>query len=138
MMSKTNLFYFQQTFATDKGFSKSSAAWLISFMSMPSVAARLVFGKLADHPKVNKLLMFQICLGIMALSTILCPFVSSEYAGFAVYMVVFGICEGCIVGTAPTLVAHIVGRHRISPALGLLFCSFAVPLMLGASFAGMC
>ena len=106
-------------------------------MSMPSVVARLIFGKLADHQRVNKLLMFQICLGIMALSTILCPFVSSAYVGFATYMVIFGICEGCIVGTAPTLVAHIVGRHRISPALGLLFFSFATPLMAGASFAGM-
>ena len=104
---------------------------------MPSVLARLMFGKLADNPKLNKLLMFQICLGIMALSTICCPFVSSEYAGLAVYMIIFGICEGCIVGTAPTLVAHIVGRQRISPALGFLFFWFAPPLMLGAMFAGM-
>lgn len=105
-------------------------------MSVPSVVARLVFGKLADYPKVDKLLMFQICLGVMALSTIFCPFVSSHYAGFAMYMVLFGTCEGCIVGTAPTLVACIVGRHRISPALGLLFFSFAAPLTAGASFAG--
>lgn len=103
---------------------------------MPSVLARLLFGKLADHPRVNKLLMFQTCLGIMAATTMLCPFVSSAYVGFALYMVIFGICEGCIVGTVPTFVAHVVGRQRISPALGLLFFSFAAPLTAGASFAG--
>jgi hypothetical protein len=32
---------------------------------------------------------------------------------------------------------RIVGRQRISPALGLLFFSFAAPLTIGASFAGM-
>ena len=130
-------FYLKIKYATNKGNSKNAASWLISWMSMPSIIARLVFGILADHPRVNKLLMFQTCLCIMAVSTMLCPFVASEYAGFAVYMIVFGVGEGCVVGTAPTVVAHVVGRQRISPALGLLFSSFAAPLTAGPYFAGM-
>ena len=118
------------------GSSKKQASWLISFMSIPSVISRLAFGKLADLPRVNRLLMFQICLGMMALSTILCPFVAGRYVGFALYMIIFGTGEGCIIGTAPTLTAHIVGRKRMSPALGLLFFSFAGPLMAGPFFAG--
>ena len=106
-------------------------------MSVPSVIGRLAFGKLADHPRVNNLLMFQVCIGIMALVTIFCPFVSSAYVGFVVYMIIFGVCEGCIVGTVPTVVADIVGRHRISSAVGLLFFSFAVPLAAGPAVAGM-
>ena len=106
-------------------------------MSVSSVIGRLGFGKLADHPRVNNLLMFQSCIGVMALATTLCPFVSSEYAGLVVYMIIFGVCEGCIVGTVPMVVADIVGRHKISSAIALLFSSFAAPLTAGPTFAGM-
>lgn len=133
----SNVFYFQKEYATNKGFSKLAAASLISWMSVPSVIGRLSFGKLADHPRVNNLLMFQVCIGIMALVTVFCPFVSSEYAGLVAYMIIFGVCEGCIVGTVPTVVADIVGRRRISSAVGLLFFSFAGPLAAGPAFAGM-
>ena len=119
------------------GFSKLKASWLLSIMAIASVISRLTFGKLADLPKVNRLLMFQVCLGMMAVSTILCPFVATDYVGFAFYMAIFGMGDGCMVGTAPTLTAHIVGKSRISPAIGLLFFTFAGPLTVGPSFAGM-
>lgn len=73
----------------------------------------------------------------MGLSTTLFPLVKLKYANFVMYMVIFGTCEGCIVGTVSTLVAHVVGRQRISPAIGLLFFSVALPLTAGPLIAGL-
>lgn len=129
--------FLQVHYANKMGFSTQRASWLLGIMAIASVISRLVFGILADLPWVNRLLMFQVCLGMMALSTILCPFVATEYVGFALYMVIFGMGDGCMVGTAPTLIAQIVGKRRISPAIGLLFFSFAGPLTAGPYFAGM-
>lgn len=60
----------------------------------------------------------------------------TDYAGFVVYSVVFGLFEGCYVVLIPVITRDIVGPSKMSYALGSMFTFMAFPMMLGPPIAG--
>lgn len=104
-------------------------------MSVGSTLGRLLFGKMADHPKVNRLYLYQISFLMIGISNTLCP-VFTSYAGLVIYATVFGFFEGCYVLLAPVLTGDIVGRDKMAHGVGVLFALKSVPLTLGPPIAG--
>lgn len=100
-----------------------------------STLGRVVFGKICEHQRVNKLHVYQLSLFVIGMSTVICPFTES-YAGFVVYSLVFGFFDGCFVGQVAVITGEIAGKGKLSQAVGNMFGVVAVPMILGAPVAG--
>eukprot|EP00794_Sanderia_malayensis_P011334 gene11334-12519_t len=121
--------------AIEYGVEKKKASLLVGFMSVSSTVGRLFFGKISDHPKVNRLYLYQLALLAMGISNTLCPLMN-DYSGLIVYCVAFGFFEGCYVCQCAVLTGDIVGREKMAPGVGTLFGIKSVPLTLGPPIAG--
>lgn len=121
--------------AIEEGVEPFKATLLIGIMSIASTLGRLIFGKMADHPKVNRLYLYQLSFLMIGISNTLCP-VLTTYPGLVIYSILFGFFEGCYVLLAPVLTGDIVGRDKMAHGVGILFAIKSVPLTLGPIIAG--
>lgn len=121
--------------AIEYGVEKKKASLLVGFMSVSSTFGRLFFGKISDHPRVNRLYLYQLSMLCMGISNTLCPLMNN-YVGLIVYCVAFGFFEGCYVCQCAVLTGDIVGRDKMAPGVGTLFGIKSVPLTLGPPIAG--
>ena len=68
----------QPTHATYHEIPQSKASFLIGFLSVGSLAGRLLFGHVSDYRCVNRMYLYQSAFLIMAVTTTLCPLYLSE------------------------------------------------------------
>ena len=104
-------------------------------MSVGSTFGRLFFGKLCDHPRVNRLYCFQIAMLVIGVADTLSTLTKS-YAGLVVYMVVFGVFDGCFVVLLAVLCADIVGVDKVAAGIGVQFFFMAITSIAGPPLAG--
>ena len=104
-------------------------------MSVGSTFGRLFFGKLGDHPRVNRLYCFQIAMLAIGVADTLSTLTKS-YAGLVVYMVVFGVFDGCFVVFLAVLCADIVGVDKVAAGIGVQFFFMAITSIAGPPLAG--
>lgn len=125
----------QVRLAKDSGVASGKSAFLVSFMAFGSVTARPLFGKLMDHPRVNRVITLQLTLLAISVSMTLLP-VATNYEWLATFAFLYGFLEGCFVIAVPLIVQELVGNNRLAPALGSLYCFVSIPEMAGPSIAG--
>ena len=104
-------------------------------MSVGSTFGRLFFGRLSDHPRVNRLYLYQmafLCIGIV---DVLVPQITN-FAGFAMYMVSFGVFDGCFIVLLAIVVSDVVGIDKVSPGMGVKFFFMALTTFIGPPLAG--
>ena len=104
-------------------------------MSLSSTGGRLFFGPLSDHPKVNRLYVYQLSILFMGISNTLLPLMKT-YGTIVCYCIVWGAFEGCYVALCAVLTADIVGRNKLSSGVGVLFGIKSIPLTGGPALAG--
>ena len=73
-----------------KGIDSNSASYLLSIIGITNTIGRVVCGYVADFPKVNALLMNNICLVVSTVAVAATPFCSS-FAGYIAMSIFFGI-----------------------------------------------
>lgn len=122
-------------YAEECGIPNSQSSTLVGMMSVGSTFGRLFFGKLGDHPRVNRLYCFQIAMLIIGVADTLSTLTKS-YAGLVVYMVVFGVFDGCFVVFLAVLCADIVGVDKVSAGIGVQFFFMALTSIAGPPLAG--
>lgn len=104
-------------------------------MSVGSTFGRLFFGKLGDHPRVNRLYLCQMAFLFIGIANTLSTLTQS-YVGLAVYMVVFGVFDGCYVVLLGVICADIVGVDKVSAGMGVQFFFMAITATAGPPIAG--
>lgn len=104
-------------------------------MSIGSTFGRLFFGKLCDHPRVNRLYVFQFAFLFIGVAHTLSTLTTS-YIGFVSYMVVFGVFDGCFVVLLGVLCADIVGFDKVAAGMGIQFFFMAITCTAGPPLAG--
>ncbi|EDO46709.1 predicted protein, partial [Nematostella vectensis] len=122
-------------YAEELGISKSKGAWLIGFLSITSTIGRVLFGRLCDFQRVNRITVYQLSVFAIGVSTILCP-LASNYGGLIAYAVTFGFFDGCFVGQVAVITADIVGHEKLSQGVGNMFGFIAIPMSFGPPVAG--
>ena len=115
--------------------SADDSSFLIGIMSLGSTFGRLFFGPLSDHPKVNRLYVYQLSILCMGISNTLLPLMKT-HATIVCYCVVWGTFEGCYVALCAVLTADIVGLNKLSSGVGVLFGLKSIPLTGGPALAG--
>uniref|UniRef100_A0A1L8DEH1 Putative monocarboxylate transporter n=1 Tax=Nyssomyia neivai TaxID=330878 RepID=A0A1L8DEH1_9DIPT len=105
-------------------------------LGIASGVGRLVFGFIADLPKINRILLQQVSFCFIGIMTMFLP-ITSSYALLLVFVLAMGLFDGCFISLIGPISFDICGPKGASQAIGFLLglCSF--PLTLGPPIAGM-
>lgn len=113
---------------------------LVTCIAVTSGLGRLTFGKIADLPNVNRILLQQIsfvCIGCCTMLLVAAPyFTGFEFNSMIIFALIMGIFDGCFITMLGPIAYDICGPSGASQAIGFLLglCSF--PLTLGPLLAG--
>jgi MCP family monocarboxylic acid transporter-like MFS transporter 10 len=127
----------QPRYAQDLKIDDDKTSNLIGIMSVGSTFGRLFFGKLSDHPRVNRLYLYQMSFFCIGAIQTLVPQITN-FAGFAMYMVSFGVFDGCFIVLLAIVVSDVVGIDKVSTGMGVKFFFMAITTFVGPPLAGKC
>ena len=120
---------------TNDVFPEENGSFLITCTQITSAIGRLVFGKIADLPFMNRLVMQQVAFVVMGIVTACIPF-SGSYGGLIAISLILGISDGVFVCLIGPIAFDIVGQYQASQAIGFLLGIFAIPFTVGPPVAG--
>ena len=121
----------------DLGIHKEDGAVLVGIIAMSETIGKIVYGRIADHQRVNRIYLYQMCMLVCSILTTLLPILTS-YKSLLAYCIVFGIHDGGFVVLIAVLIGDVVGRRKMASAFGIMYCITGIPMMLGAPIAGKC
>ncbi|CAL1677861.1 unnamed protein product [Lasius platythorax] len=105
-------------------------------IGITSGIGRLVFGYIADLPKVNRILLQQISFVSIGILTMLLPVTKSFYVLLAISLGM-GLFDGCFISLLGPIVFDICGRSGATQAIGFLLGMCSIPLTVGPPIAGL-
>jgi len=129
-------FMFLAARAIQNGVDKDSASRLLSIIGITNTIGRVICGWVADHPKVNVLLLNNISLTVCGAVTILSPLFQS-YEMLIVYSCLFGISIAGIASLRSILLVELLGLENLTNAFGLMLPFTGVSAAIGGPLAGM-
>lgn len=121
--------------AEDIGIDKTRASLLLTFVTVGSGFGRVIFGRISDIRRFNRVYIAQIAFLVVGLSNFVVPLTES-YAVLAVAAFIFGLFGGCYLIINPVIVCDILGPQKVSYGLGMTFFVIAIPRTLGPLIAG--
>lgn len=136
--------------AGDAGLPPERAAALVSLMGVAGTVGRVAFGRVADHPRVDKVLLFQVSLMLAGGAVLLFaaagrgspaapPPAGGGDATFAVFVVgalLFGLFSGAIVSQVPVIMAENLGLESLPAAMGGSYTIQAPAVLVSPPLAG--
>jgi len=128
-------FVFLISIANDIGIPSSKSALLIGYQAITQTAARIAFGRLGNSPRIDRVIAVQIIGLVLAVNATLFPLAKS-YTSLVVYVVVFGLFDGCLAVMFGMGTLYIVGEKLVGRAFGNLCCAAAIGNLLGPPVAG--
>uniref|UniRef100_H2Z8Y4 Major facilitator superfamily (MFS) profile domain-containing protein n=1 Tax=Ciona savignyi TaxID=51511 RepID=H2Z8Y4_CIOSA len=118
----------------DVGIDRPKAAAILQYMGITSTLSRLVAGKMADSPYINRLYLSQISAFLMGLTNLMQPSIFSK-DGILSYAIVLGILDGGVEILLPVMTLDLVGADQLSIAWGCILAVISLS-SLGPPIAG--
>ena len=113
---------------------------LVTCIAVTSGIGRLIFGKIADLPNVNRIFLQQIsfiCIGICTMLLTAAPYFKGfEFESMIVFSLIMGIFDGCFITMLGPIAYDICGPAGASQAVGFLLGLCSIPLTIGPAAAG--
>ncbi|CAN7988688.1 unnamed protein product, partial [Ixodes hexagonus] len=109
---------------------------LLTCMGATSGVGRIVFGRIADLPGVNALVMQQVSFLAMGLLT-MCLAAASHFAILVALCLLLGLCDGCFIALIGPVARLVAGPAGTSQGIGFLLGACSLPLTAGPPIAGM-
>ncbi|XP_062317156.1 monocarboxylate transporter 13 [Osmerus eperlanus] len=122
-------------YARSRGVEEYQAAALMSISAASDLTGRILFGWVANlrlTPTIRQLTVSVLVLGGVLL---LCPLAGS-FPELAAFSVAFGLAFGATVSIHITVLAEVVGVHRLGSALGFFMLLRSSGGLLGPPIAG--
>lgn len=121
----------------EKNFPKGSDTKLpILCIGITSGIGRLIFGYVADMPRVNRIYLQQVSFLSIGTLTILLPFTGGYYGWLIVMVLGMGLFDGCFISLLGPIAFDICGREGATQAIGFLLGVCSIPLTIGPYVAG--
>ncbi|XP_031574929.1 monocarboxylate transporter 14-like isoform X2 [Actinia tenebrosa] len=120
----------------DLNIPRSKAAILVGYLAISSTIGKIITGRIADHPRVDRLILFQFFLLVCSVLTTLFPIMTSLET-VTIYCWLFGFQEGGFVVLIAIITGDIVGKEKMASAFGVLYGFSCIPMMIGPPVAGM-
>jgi MCP family monocarboxylic acid transporter-like MFS transporter 14 len=105
--------------AVDQGVDKTSAAMFVSIICGLDFLSRIMCGFLADQKWIKRHWIIAISLIIVGTASNMLRFLT-EYWGFVLYIVVYGLCGGAYMAVYPVLLVEFVGIDNLPSAISLI------------------
>ena len=125
----------QVRMARDLGSEETKASFILVCVGVGSAIGRLAVGRVADFSCCNRLNICQLILLCLSVSATLVPLIRS-YGMLASYASLYGFLEGSFVVINPVIMKDLVGKDKLSSALGACFFIVAFPQAVGPPIAG--
>ena len=126
---------FQVRFCEDIGIAPDAASRLFVYYGLASCAGRLLSGRLCDFKKVNTFYVYQAS-ELLAGTLILVVTMATTYVHVAIFIVIYGFCDGLFIAALNVLVITCVSPSKVPLSLGWLTHVSALFLASGAPVAG--
>ena len=108
---------------------------LVMCLSVTSGISRLIFGKVADLPSVNRLFMQQCSFIVLGLATACIPFCTSFWMLIALALVM-GISDGAFICLLGPIAFDLLGPSGAPQGLGFLLGISSITMTAGPPLAG--
>lgn len=105
-------------------------------IGITSGIGRLIFGYIADLPKVNRIFLQQISFISIGILTMLLPITKSFIVLLAISLGM-GLFDGCFISLLGPIAFDICGRSGATQAIGFLLGMCSIPLTIGPPVAGL-
>ena len=113
---------------------------LVTCIAASSGLGRIIFGKVADHSKVNPIFLQQIsfiCIGVSTILLTLAQFLSTgAYPLLIILSLIFGLFDGCFITMFGPIAYSICGPTGASQGIGFILGMCGIPLTTGPPIAG--
>ncbi|KAG5877893.1 hypothetical protein JTB14_009644 [Gonioctena quinquepunctata] len=117
------------------GIDANSAAFLISIIGIVNTVFRVIFGYLADLPKVSAFLVNNLCQVLMAISVGLLPFCHT-YVAYLISATGFAIGISGFFSLTPIILVDLMGLNELTNAFGLLMMFRGFAALIGSPIGG--
>ena len=113
---------------------------LVTCIAATSFIGRIIFGKVADHSKVNRIFLQQmsfVSIGICTMLLTLTPYLSeASYPAMIILSLILGLFDGCFITMFGPIAYDICGPSGASQGIGFILGMCAIPLTMGPPIAG--
>ena len=120
---------------------KNQGGILVTCIAATSGLGRLMFGKVADLPNVNRILLQQISFVSIGICTMLlagaAKFTGFEWESMIMIALLMGLFDGCFITMLGPIAYDICGPSGASQAVGFLLGLCSIPLTVGPLIAGL-
>ncbi|KAL0116713.1 hypothetical protein PUN28_009964 [Cardiocondyla obscurior] len=120
----------------DMTFKEADSKLPVMCIGITSGIGRLIFGYIADLPKVNRIFLQQISFLSIGILTLLLPFTKSFLMLLAISLGM-GLFDGCFISLLGPIAFDICGREGATQAIGFLLGMCSIPLTIGPPIAGL-
>lgn len=128
---------FLSNYAKSKDIAKDKAAFLLSILAFTDMIARPSMGLVANTRWVRPRIQYFFAASVLynAICHLMVPF-TTDYMGFAIYAVFFGVAFGWLSSVLFETLMDLVGAQRFSSAVGLVTIVECGPVLLGPPLLG--
>ncbi|XP_071445608.1 monocarboxylate transporter 10 isoform X2 [Hetaerina americana] len=116
-------------------FPEEDGKVLVMCIGLTSGVGRLVFGKIADLPKVNRIMLQQISFLSIGIMTMLIV-ATKSFELLRVIALVMGLFDGCFISILGPIAFDLCGPAGATQAIGFLLGLCSIPLTAGPPIAG--
>lgn len=109
---------------------------LLACIGVSSGIGRIIFGKLADIPEINPIVLQQVsflCIGALTMFIV----VADTFLSLVFICLLMGLFDGCFISLIAPVALDLVGPKGCTQAIGFLLGICALPLTVGPPVAGM-
>lgn len=121
--------------ALGKSLKVANPSYLLSAIGAANTVGRIVLGYFSDKTYVNRLLVYNVCLTLCGVSTIISVF-CLDFDSLMGYSIVFGFTIGAYVGLTSVILVDLLGLEKLTNAFGLLLLFQGIASLLGPPLAG--
>ncbi|XP_043489934.1 monocarboxylate transporter 10 isoform X2 [Polistes fuscatus] len=117
-------------------FKGSDGKLPVMCIGITSGIGRLIFGYIADLPKVNRILLQQVSFLSIGMLTMLLT-VTPSFKILLIISLSMGLFDGCFISLLGPIAFDICGREGATQAIGFLLGMCSIPLTVGPPIAGL-
>lgn len=117
-------------------FPHSDGKSLVFCIGVASGTGRLIFGKIADNRRVDRVLLQQLSFFLIGLFTILMT-KSPSFVLLQIIALGMGVFDGCFISLLGPIAFDLCGQEGAGQAIGFLLGFCSIPLTIGPPIAGM-
>ncbi|KAL1138773.1 hypothetical protein AAG570_008835, partial [Ranatra chinensis] len=117
-------------------FPEDDGKLLVLMIGLTSGLGRIIFGKIADYPSVNRIVLQQISFVMIGMLTMLMT-VTNSFVMLEVIALGMGLFDGCFISLLGPIAFDLCGHQGAGQAIGFLLGLCSLPLTVGPPVAGL-